>query len=368
MRIKLVGAGLGLIFLGIVSGSAIWIFIGILVILGALLIGIETQTDTTPPQQPVLPIPGNYHVRLVTAGERKISVIKALQMVAELTLAQAREMVESAPVDILSYVSEENAREVKEALEAQGAVVLVTSSLSRNVVDQPKRASAIQRPEPPDQPHQLGMLQYPGALSPGPYKIILQYVGDNKINVIKITRELFGLGLKEALDLVESAPVELMNGISRENAQYIQARYEAEGAGVATSSSASLSDSPTYRNSAVARVMSKINGPSPSGPLLPGNHDVILVDAGPRRSEINWLLRTMLYYDDESAEHAVTVAQTRIVSRISLSDARRIKRTLEHEGAVVSIPGMEASTDSKIITPSATTVVSQRVRRRNKLK
>ena len=64
------------------------------------------------------------------------------------------------------------------------------------------------------------------------FDVILKSVGDKKINVIKVVRALTNLGLKEAKDLVESAPAPVMQAVSKEAAADAKAKIEAEGATV----------------------------------------------------------------------------------------------------------------------------------------
>jgi large subunit ribosomal protein L7/L12 len=64
------------------------------------------------------------------------------------------------------------------------------------------------------------------------FDVILASAGEKKINVIKVVRELTGLGLKEAKDLVEGAPKPVKTGVSKEEAEAIKAKLEAEGAKV----------------------------------------------------------------------------------------------------------------------------------------
>ena len=64
------------------------------------------------------------------------------------------------------------------------------------------------------------------------FDVILKSVGDKKINVIKVVRALTNLGLKEAKDLVESAPAPVMQAVSKEAAADAKAKIEAEGASV----------------------------------------------------------------------------------------------------------------------------------------
>ena len=62
------------------------------------------------------------------------------------------------------------------------------------------------------------------------FDVQLQEIGPNKINVIKAVREVTTLGLKEAKDLVESAPASVKGGIGNEEAQQLKEKLEAAGA------------------------------------------------------------------------------------------------------------------------------------------
>ncbi len=64
------------------------------------------------------------------------------------------------------------------------------------------------------------------------FDVILKSFGANKINVIKAVRALTNLGLKEAKDLVESAPAPVVQAVSKEAAADAKAKLEAEGATV----------------------------------------------------------------------------------------------------------------------------------------
>ena len=57
-------------------------------------------------------------------------------------------------------------------------------------------------------------------------------VGPNKVKVIKVVREITGLGLKEAKEAVDNAPKVVKEGASKEEAEEIKAKFEAEGAKV----------------------------------------------------------------------------------------------------------------------------------------
>jgi len=64
------------------------------------------------------------------------------------------------------------------------------------------------------------------------FDVELAASGDKKIQVIKVVRELTGLGLKEAKDLVDGAPKVLKAGVSKADAENMKAKLEAEGAKV----------------------------------------------------------------------------------------------------------------------------------------
>ena len=64
------------------------------------------------------------------------------------------------------------------------------------------------------------------------FTVVLKEAGAKKIQVIKVVRELTGLGLKEAKDLVDGAPKTLKENVSKDEAAQIKAKLEAEGAGV----------------------------------------------------------------------------------------------------------------------------------------
>ena len=64
------------------------------------------------------------------------------------------------------------------------------------------------------------------------FNVILTAAGDKKINVIKAVREITGLGLKEAKDLVEAAPKAVKEGVPKADAEKLKAKLEAEGAKV----------------------------------------------------------------------------------------------------------------------------------------
>ena len=65
------------------------------------------------------------------------------------------------------------------------------------------------------------------------FDVVLEGIGDKKIQVIKVVRELTGLGLKEAKDVVDSAPGPVKEGATKEEAAEMKAKLEDVGAAVA---------------------------------------------------------------------------------------------------------------------------------------
>src|SRR5499425_906578 len=78
----------------------------------------------------------------------------------------------------------------------------------------------------------------PGAAAAAPaeekteFTVVLQEIGEKKINVIKAVREVTSLGLKEAKDLVESAPATVKEGVSKDEGEAIKKKFEEAGAKV----------------------------------------------------------------------------------------------------------------------------------------
>ena len=77
-----------------------------------------------------------------------------------------------------------------------------------------------------------GAAAAPAAEEKTEFDVILKEAGANKLNVIKVVRELTGLGLKEAKDLVDGAPKPIKQGASKEEAENIKKKLEEAGAKV----------------------------------------------------------------------------------------------------------------------------------------
>jgi large subunit ribosomal protein L7/L12 len=77
-----------------------------------------------------------------------------------------------------------------------------------------------------------GAAAAPAAEEQTEFTVVLTGAGAQKIQVIKVVRELTGLGLKEAKDLVDGAPKEVKTGVSKDEAAQVRSKLEAAGATV----------------------------------------------------------------------------------------------------------------------------------------
>jgi large subunit ribosomal protein L7/L12 len=81
-------------------------------------------------------------------------------------------------------------------------------------------------------PAAAGGAAAPAAEEKTEFTVVLAAIGDNKVNVIKAVRELTGLGLKEAKDLVDGAPKPVKEGINKADAEAAKKKLEDAGAKV----------------------------------------------------------------------------------------------------------------------------------------
>ena len=124
---------------------------------------------------PVVEEKTEFDVVLTSAGASKLNVIKLVKDVCGLGLKDAKDLVESCPKTIKEGISKEDAEKLAADLKAAGA---------------------------------------------------------SKLNVIKVVRELTGLGLKDAKDLVEAAPKTIKEGVAKDEAEKIAEQLKATGAEV----------------------------------------------------------------------------------------------------------------------------------------
>ena len=79
-------------------------------------------------------------------------------------------------------------------------------------------------------PGAAGGADAPAAAEKTDFNVVLKEVGENKIQVIKAVREVTSLGLKEAKELVESAPKNIKDGVAKEEAEEVKKKLEEAGA------------------------------------------------------------------------------------------------------------------------------------------
>lgn len=79
-------------------------------------------------------------------------------------------------------------------------------------------------------PGAAGGADAPAAAEKTDFNVVLKEVGENKIQVIKAVREVTSLGLKEAKELVESAPKNVKEGVAKEEAEEVKKKLEEAGA------------------------------------------------------------------------------------------------------------------------------------------
>ena len=118
-------------------------------------------------------------------------------------------------IDNLSSLTVVEAAELSKQLEEKWGVTAVAAPPAAAVAAAPAAGAAAAPAEEKDE-----------------FTIMLTAAGDKKINVIKEVRAVTTLGLKEAKDLVESAPKEIKSGVNKKEAEEIKAKLEAAGAKV----------------------------------------------------------------------------------------------------------------------------------------
>ena len=120
-----------------------------------------------------------------------------------------------------------NAAEIIEAV--KGMTVLELSELVKQLQEEFGVSAAVPVAAAPAAAGDGGSAA-PVAEAPTSFNVVLTAAGDKKINVIKVVREVTSLGLKEAKELVDTAPKAVKEGVSQDEANDLKAKFEAEGA------------------------------------------------------------------------------------------------------------------------------------------
>ena len=148
-----------------------------------------------------------FTVLLADAGANKIGLIKVVRQITGLGLKEAKDLVEAGQKPIHNGVSKADADAIKKRLTEVGATVEIT----RSAVPVRAKVAAEEQTE---------------------FTVLLADAGANKIGLIKVVREITGLGLKEAKDLVEAGQKPIHNGVSKADAEAIKKRLTEVGATV----------------------------------------------------------------------------------------------------------------------------------------
>jgi large subunit ribosomal protein L7/L12 len=188
-------------------------------------------------------------------GPSKVNAIKAVREVTSLGLREAKELVESAQVAVAEGLSAAEAESMKVTLEEAGAEVeLECEDEGGEAGDDGDEEAAecyatlsIVGGEDLDVVDEIqALLEEAGCASEivydvsdgdddadcGSYTVMLNSYGPSKVNAIKAVREVTALGLREAKELVESAPVAVTEGVSAAEAESIKSTLEEAGAEV----------------------------------------------------------------------------------------------------------------------------------------
>ena len=114
---------------------------------------------------------------------------------------------------------------IEEILEAIDSLTVVELSELVKGIEEKYGVSAVAAAAPA-----AGAGAAPAAEEKSTFNVVLKEVGANKIQVIKVVRDATGLGLKEAKELVDGAPKTVKEGVSKEEAEELKAKFAEVGA------------------------------------------------------------------------------------------------------------------------------------------
>ena len=169
----------------------------------------------------------------------------------------------------------------------------------------------------------LGALLLASAALAGPgYSVELREVGANKISVIKVVREITGLGLKETKDLVEAAPKVVKAGLDQTTANALAARIHATGATVV-----------------VLGPDSKVvtAAPPPPAPAAGGSSTVTLVAIGPSKIQVIKIVREATGLGLKAAKDLVEKAPVTVKTGLAAAEAEALVNLLQFAGGTAKV-------------------------------
>ena len=149
----------------------------------------------------------SFGVFLKNNGPQKLQVLKKIKELLNIGLKEAKDFIDSAPVTLIEGITEAEAKAIQSELIDAGADVVLIGP-KQNAEEEPGNEQCIS------------------------FALFLQNPGSQKLHVIKKTKELLKIGLKDAKDLVDRAPVALKEGMTKAEAKAIQSELIALGADV----------------------------------------------------------------------------------------------------------------------------------------
>lgn len=227
-----------------------------------------------------------FDVFLAAVGSSKISVIKVVRELSGLGLKESKDLVESAPILVKEHLDRSSAEELQRRLVEVGAQAVL-------------RVAGSSEPAPGPEP------------TGERFDVVLTAVGWKKIDVVRAVREITGCGLKEARDLVDSAPHTVKAGVAEDDAEAIRRQLIEVGA---------------------SAELRRVAG-SPSS----GEHDVFLQSFGSHKIAVIKLVREYLNLGLKDAKDLVESAPTLLKAGASKAEAAAIQKGLVEAGATVEI-------------------------------
>lgn len=243
-------------------------------------------------------------VFLTSWGNSKINAIKEVRELLAFGLKEAKDLVESAPVLLKRDIDETEADAIVRRFKKAGSTVEI-----RDHVD----ADCESGPDPIPEGSALD--------------VFLVAVGSSKISVIKVVRDLSGLGLKESKDLVESAPVLVKGNVDKSSAEELQKQLVAVGAQVVLRIAGSSEPAP---------------GPEPTGERF----DVVLTAVGRQKIDVIRALREITNYGLKEARDVVESVPITVKIGVTEDEAETIRRRLIEVGASAELRRVAGSHSS----------------------
>ena len=162
------------------------------------------------------------------------------------------------------------------------------------------------------------------------YDVILSSIGTRKLDVISIIRQILGLGLKDAKDFVESAPITVASQVSKADADDIKSKLSAAGAVVTITNLTDLNTGTGAKTSTGA-------GTSTFSGLADAKYDVVLTSIGTKKLNVIKALKEALSLGLVDAKNIAEHTPKKLKTGVSFGEAHALKARLDAEGANVTV-------------------------------